>query len=93
MLVAARAMQAGLDILEPLLEAAGHEPIAKVAIVIIKGHVKSSGVPVYFDYSKAGFFISPTPPPMKYKLAGIVHGGSEESLNAQAVYASISGYH
>jgi 5-methyltetrahydrofolate--homocysteine methyltransferase len=32
MLIAARAMQAGLDIIEPILAEGGHKPIAKVAI-------------------------------------------------------------
>ncbi len=43
MLIAARAMQAGLDILEPLLEAAGHEPIGKVAIGTVKGDLHDIG--------------------------------------------------
>ncbi|QBG46420.1 cobalamin-binding protein [Verrucomicrobia bacterium S94] len=43
MLIAARAMQAGLDLLEPLLEAAGHEPIGKVAIGTVKGDLHDIG--------------------------------------------------
>ena len=43
MLIAARAMQAGLDILDPLLAEAGHEPIAKVAIGTVKGDLHDIG--------------------------------------------------
>jgi 5-methyltetrahydrofolate--homocysteine methyltransferase len=37
MLVSARAMQAGVDIIEPLLVKSGHEPVARVAIGSVKG--------------------------------------------------------
>jgi 5-methyltetrahydrofolate--homocysteine methyltransferase len=43
MLIAARAMQAGLDIVEPLLAGAGHEPIARVAIGTVKGDLHDIG--------------------------------------------------
>ena len=43
MLIAARAMQAGLDILDPLLQQAGHEPIGKVAIGTVKGDLHDIG--------------------------------------------------
>ncbi len=43
MLIAARAMQAGLDILDPLLVEAGHQPIAKVAIGTVKGDLHDIG--------------------------------------------------
>jgi 5-methyltetrahydrofolate--homocysteine methyltransferase len=43
MLVAARAMQAGLDILEPLLVRAGHQPRAKVCIGTVKGDLHDIG--------------------------------------------------
>ena len=43
MLIAARAMQAGLDILDPLLTEAGHEPIGKVAIGTVKGDLHDIG--------------------------------------------------
>ena len=43
MLIAARAMQAGLDILEPLLQEAGHEPIGRVAIGTVKGDLHDIG--------------------------------------------------
>jgi 5-methyltetrahydrofolate--homocysteine methyltransferase len=43
MLIAARAMQAGLDLLDPLLTAAGHEPIGKVAIGTVKGDLHDIG--------------------------------------------------
>ena len=43
MLIAARAMQAGLDILDPLLAQAGHEPIGKVAIGTVKGDLHDIG--------------------------------------------------
>jgi 5-methyltetrahydrofolate--homocysteine methyltransferase len=37
MLVSARAMQAGVDIIDPLLAKSGHEPVAKVCIGSVKG--------------------------------------------------------
>jgi len=43
MLIAARAMQAGLDILDPLLQQSGHEPIGKVAIGTVKGDLHDIG--------------------------------------------------
>ena len=43
MLIAARAMQAGLDLLDPLLAAAGHEPIGKVAVGTVKGDLHDIG--------------------------------------------------
>jgi len=43
MLIAARAMQAGLDIVEPLLAGTGHEPIARVAIGTVKGDLHDIG--------------------------------------------------
>ena len=43
MLVSARAMQAGIDIIEPLLALSGHEPVAKVAIGSVKGDLHDIG--------------------------------------------------
>lgn len=43
MLIAARAMQAGLDLLEPLLMAAGHKAIGKVAVGTVKGDLHDIG--------------------------------------------------
>jgi len=43
MLVAARAMQAGLDTIEPLLAQAGHKPRAKIAIGTVKGDLHDIG--------------------------------------------------
>lgn len=43
MLIAARAMQSGLDILEPVLSKAGHEPIGKVAVGTVKGDLHDIG--------------------------------------------------
>ena len=43
MLIAARAMQAGLDILDPVLSTAGHEPVAKVAVGTVKGDLHDIG--------------------------------------------------
>jgi 5-methyltetrahydrofolate--homocysteine methyltransferase len=37
MLVSARAMQAGVDIIDPLLAKSGHEPVARVCIGSVKG--------------------------------------------------------
>jgi 5-methyltetrahydrofolate--homocysteine methyltransferase len=43
MLVSARAMQAGVDIIEPLLVRSGHEPVAKVCIGSVKGDLHDIG--------------------------------------------------
>jgi 5-methyltetrahydrofolate--homocysteine methyltransferase len=43
MLIAARAMQAGLDILDPLLTKGGHKPLATVAIATVKGDLHDIG--------------------------------------------------
>ena len=43
MLIAARAMQAGLDIVEPLLANTGHKPLGKVAIGTVKGDLHDIG--------------------------------------------------
>jgi len=43
LLVAARAMQTGLAVIEPLLTAAGHEPIARVCIGTVKGDLHDIG--------------------------------------------------
>ncbi len=43
MLVAARAMQAGLNLLDPLLQEAGHEPRGKVAVATVKGDLHDIG--------------------------------------------------
>lgn len=43
MLIAARAMQAGLDLIDPLLADTGHEPLGKVAIGTVKGDLHDIG--------------------------------------------------
>ncbi len=43
MLVAARAMQAGLDLVDPLLSKSGHEPLGRVAIGTVKGDLHDIG--------------------------------------------------
>jgi 5-methyltetrahydrofolate--homocysteine methyltransferase len=43
MLIAARAMQSGLDLIEPKLTEAGHEPIAKVVVGTVKGDLHDIG--------------------------------------------------
>ena len=43
MLIAARAMQTGLDIIEPALEKVGHQPIGRVAIGTVKGDLHDIG--------------------------------------------------
>jgi 5-methyltetrahydrofolate--homocysteine methyltransferase len=43
MLIAARAMQAGLNIVEPLLADTGHQPLGKVAIGTVKGDLHDIG--------------------------------------------------
>ena len=43
MLVSARAMQAGVDIIEPILVSSGHEPVAKVCIGSVRGDLHDIG--------------------------------------------------
>lgn len=43
MLIAARAMQTGLDLIEPKLAAAGHKAIAKIGIGTVKGDLHDIG--------------------------------------------------
>ena len=43
MLVAARAMQAGINIIEPILAKSGHEPVARVCIGSVKGDLHDIG--------------------------------------------------
>ena len=43
MLVSARAMQSGVDIIDPLLAQSGHQPIAKVCIGSVKGDLHDIG--------------------------------------------------
>lgn len=43
MLIAARAMQSGLTILEPILARKGHQPIAKVCVGTVKGDLHDIG--------------------------------------------------
>jgi 5-methyltetrahydrofolate--homocysteine methyltransferase len=43
MLVAARAMQGGIDIIEPLLARSGHEPLARICIGSVKGDLHDIG--------------------------------------------------
>ena len=43
MLIAARAMQAGLDLISPLLADTGHKPLGKVAIGTVKGDLHDIG--------------------------------------------------
>lgn len=43
MLIAARAMQAGLTILEPILAKKGHQPIAKICVGTVKGDLHDIG--------------------------------------------------
>lgn len=43
MLVAARAMQGGIDIIEPVLAATDHEPVARVCIGSVKGDLHDIG--------------------------------------------------
>ena len=43
MLVAARAMQGGIEIIEPLLVQSGHEPVARVCIGSVKGDLHDIG--------------------------------------------------
>jgi len=59
MLIAARAMQAGLDILDPLLAEAGHEPIARIAIGTVKGDLHDIGKNlVAMMFKGAGFEVT-----------------------------------
>jgi len=43
MLLSARAMQAGVDIIEPLLVSSGHKPVARVCVGTVKGDMHDIG--------------------------------------------------
>ena len=43
MLVAARAMQGGIDLIDPLLGGTGHKPVAKVCVGTVKGDIHDIG--------------------------------------------------
>jgi 5-methyltetrahydrofolate--homocysteine methyltransferase len=59
MLVAARAMQGGIDIIEPLLAQSGHEPLAKVCIGSVKGDLHDIGKNLVAMMLKgAGFMVN-----------------------------------
>ncbi len=56
MLVSARAMQAGMNIIEPILAKSGHEPIAKVCIGSVKGDLHDIGKNLVVMMLKGGGF-------------------------------------
>ncbi len=55
-LIAARAMQAGMDILQPLLSKSGVKPLAKVAIGTVKGDLHDIGKNLVVMMLKGGGF-------------------------------------
>ena len=55
-LIAARAMQAGMDILQPLLANAGVKPLAKVAVGTVKGDLHDIGKNLVLMMLKGGGF-------------------------------------
>jgi 5-methyltetrahydrofolate--homocysteine methyltransferase len=55
-LIAARAMQAGMDILQPLLANAGVKPLAKVAVGTVKGDLHDIGKNLVVMMLKGGGF-------------------------------------
>ena len=58
MLVAARAMQGGIDVIEPILAATDHEPLARVAIGSVKGDLHDIGKNLVVMMLKgAGFMV------------------------------------
>jgi 5-methyltetrahydrofolate--homocysteine methyltransferase len=58
MLVAARAMQGGIDIIEPVLADTGHEPLARVCIGSVKGDLHDIGKNLVVMMLKgAGFMV------------------------------------
>ena len=59
------------------------------AVYRVKGHIETAEGPVYFDYSKAGFSVTPVSPRKDYGLAWIVSGNGEEGLSADRVCAQI----
>lgn len=59
----------------------------------VKGYFQSLEGPVYFDYSTAGFSITPAAPGEKQGLAWIIRGGAEEDLNPDEVFAKLSATH
>ncbi len=55
----------------------------------VKGYFNALEGPVYFDYSKAGFSMTPAAPRERQGLAWIIRGGAEEDLNADTVFAKL----
>ncbi|MCF7847442.1 MAG: GTP-binding protein [Kiritimatiellales bacterium] len=53
----------------------------------VKGTIQTLEDSICFDYSKAGFSITPAPPQKEYGLAWIVRGDAEEDLNAAGLSA------
>lgn len=56
MLLAARAMQAGLDVIEPLLRECDHEPPGRVAVGTVKGDLHDIGKNIVVMMLKGGGF-------------------------------------
>ena len=54
------------------------------AVYRVKGYILSLEGPVYFDYSKAGFSITPEEPKTKFGLAWIVQGKTAGRIQTQA---------
>ncbi len=54
------------------------------AIYRVKGYFQSLEGPIYFDYSKAGFNISPAAPAMAHGLAWICKGNAADQIKAKA---------
>ncbi|MCF7816667.1 MAG: GTP-binding protein [Kiritimatiellales bacterium] len=63
------------------------------SIYRVKGYLQTLEGPVYFDYSKAGFSISPSGPKKEYGLAWVVRGGAEEYLKPTELCAILRGNH
>lgn len=84
-LIAARAMHAGMDIVQPLLEGAGVEPLARVAIGTVKGDLHDIGKNLVSMMLKgAGFQVNDLGidvPPEKFVQA-VKEGGQVICLSA-----------
>ena len=75
MLVAARAMQAGINIIEPILSKSGHEPVARVCIGSVKGDMHDIGKNLVVMMLKgAGFAVDDLG--VNVDSGGIVNGGT-----------------
>jgi 5-methyltetrahydrofolate--homocysteine methyltransferase len=86
MLIAARAMQAGLKIIEPILAKAGHKPLARVCIGTVKGDLHDIGKNLVASMLEGGGFkvvdLGVDVPPERFVEAAKEKDGTIVALSA-----------